>query len=563
MIPGQSLHPVEPEEIQGTLFGDDLDIGQTGPLISEVPIPHDQRPGPIRWLHASSHDRLIWDRLYQESTLLKESIGASRAIPTAESLLADLWICFYRSDVHWIPGANDDGRTAAHRPILERLLASPAHARIRPAVNGREELAALAADATIRRISAAITPDVAEFLTLEEEFFVRRDEIESERQSIADLIERKVRARRPVITDKPKAPETLTISERRERDAELEAELLLLDHDRRSDTKKLRMRAELRAAISTAIEQGRIGEIADRLEEYDAASAAWGDDPVEPVRLPIDERLALFRRFCDEPKLRRATATLGRLRNRAAGAHRALTPAAPARIAGLRLGADLSRLVPSEVALAAEPALAADFERRYAESELAMYHIEERGEPERGPVVVCLDESSSMEGEREIAAKGAALAVLQIAADDGREGALLEFSDAEHLRETRWAPRERNPVATANVLGHFWGGGTDFSAPLARALDLIEADRRLRGGDLLMVTDGDASISDQIRDRLIAARDGELGVRLFVVAVGTDAGPLEPLATRVWHINELTDLDTDDLVDDLVGAVHPGSRRGD
>ena len=168
-----------------------------------------------------------------------------------------------------------------------------------------------------------------------------------------------------------------------------------------------------------------------------------------------------------------------------------------------------------------------------------------------------------MEGEREIAAKGAALAVLQIAADDGREGALLEFSDAEHLRETRWAPRERNPVATANVLGHFWGGGTDFSAPLARALDLIEADRRLRGGDLLMVTDGDASISDQIRDRLIAARDGELGVRLFVVAVGTDAGPLEPLATRVWHINELTDLDTDDLVDDLVGAVHPGSRRGD
>ena len=210
MIPGQSLHPVEPEEVQGTLFGDDLDIGQTGPLISEVPIPHDQRPGPIRWLHASSHDRLIWDRLYQESTLLKESIGASRAIPTAESLLADLWICFYRSDVHWIPGANDDGRTAAHRPILERLLASPAHARIRPAVNGREELAALAADATIRRISAAITPDVAEFLTLEEEFFVRRDEIESERQSIADLIERKVRARRPVITDKPKAPETLT-----------------------------------------------------------------------------------------------------------------------------------------------------------------------------------------------------------------------------------------------------------------------------------------------------------------------------------------------------------------
>jgi uncharacterized protein with von Willebrand factor type A (vWA) domain len=561
MTPGQLPARVEPEEIQGTLFGDDLDVGQTGPLISEVPVPADKRPGPIRWLHASAHDRLVWDRLLADSELLAGTADETVArLPTAESLLADLWVCYYRADVRWIPGAGEDGRTAAHRPILERLLASPAHARIRPAVNGREELAALAADATLRRIAAAIEPEVAEFLALEEEFFKRRDEIEAERQSIADLIARKVRARKPVITDKPNAPETLTISERKERDAELEVELALLDHDRLADPKAIRMRAELRNSLSRAIEGGRVGEIADRLEEYDAASAAWGDDPADPMRLPIDERLALFRRFCDDPKLRSATAMLGRLRNRAAGAHRALTPAAPARIAGIRLGDDLSRLLPAETALAAEPLLASEFERRYAESELATYRIEERAEPERGPVVVCLDESSSMEGDREIAAKAAALAVLQVAADDGREGALIEFADAEHLRVTRWGARERNPVATADVLGHFWGGGTDFSAPLAAALELIEGERRLAGADLLMVTDGDASISDEVRDRVVAARDGELGVRLFVVAVGTDPGPLEPIAERVWRIDELTNSGTDELVDELVAAVHPGGR---
>jgi hypothetical protein len=290
------------------------------------------------------------------------------------------------------------------------------------------------------RTAEQVKVEIGSALALEEEFFERRDEIESERQAIADLIARKVRARKPVITDKPNAPETLTISERKERDAQLEAELALLDHERLADPKAIRMRADLRTSLGRSIEAGRIGEIADRLEEYDAASAAWGDDPADPMRLPIDERLALFRRFCDDPKLRSATTMLGRLRNRAAGAHRALMPAAPARIAGVRLGNDLSRLLPAETALAAEPLLASEFERRYAESELATYQIEERGEPERGPVVVCLDESSSMEGEREIAAKGAALAVLQIAADDGREGALVEFADAEHLRVTRWAP---------------------------------------------------------------------------------------------------------------------------
>jgi uncharacterized protein with von Willebrand factor type A (vWA) domain len=561
MIPGQPPARIEPDEIQGTLFGDDLDTGQIGPLISELPVPKELQPEELRWLHASSHDRLVWERLREESELLDTSIeAAAERLPTAESLLADLWICFYRADVRWIPGANEDGRVAAHRPILERLLASPAHARIRPAVNGRDELATLAADATLRRIAGSIDPEISEFLALEEEFFERRDEIERERQTIADLIERKVRARRPDITDKPNAPETLTITERRERDAQLEAELETLNHARFADPRALRKRAELRKSLSQAIEEGRIGEIADRLDEYDSASAAWGDDPADPIRLPLDDRLALFRRFCDDPKLRTATTLLGRLRSRAAGAHRALTPSAPLRIAGIRLGDDLARLLPSEFALAAEPSLASEFERRYAESELATYRIEERGEPERGPVVVCLDESSSMEGDREIAAKAAALAVLQIAADDGREGALIEFADAERLRLTRWSPRERNPVATADVLSHFWGGGTDFSAPIGRALDLIEGERSLAGADLLVVTDGEASLEDTVRDRLIALRDGELGVRLFVVAVGADPGPLEEIATRSWSIDELTSSETDALVDALVGAIHPPTR---
>jgi hypothetical protein len=138
--------------------------------------------------------------------------------------------------------------------------------------------------------------------------------------------------------------------------------------------------------------------------------------------------------------------------------------------------------------------------------------------------------------------------------DEAREHGMLRVDHRLHLR---------CEVATADVLGHFWGGGTDFSAPLASALALVESERGLRGADVLMVTDGDASISDEVRDRLLAAREGELGLRLFVVAVGTDAGPLEPLADRVWRIDELTSAGTDELVDDLVAAVHPSVRRSD
>jgi uncharacterized protein with von Willebrand factor type A (vWA) domain len=156
-------------------------------------------------------------------------------------------------------------------------------------------------------------------------------------------------------------------------------------------------------------------------------------------------------------------------------------------------------------------------------------------------MIVCLDGSSSMAGDKEIWSKAVALTLLEIARRQRRLFRFIGFSSADTpLYTLDLNPRERHEVQADRALDlaeYFPGGGTDFETPLGAALAGLRAARYGRG-DVVLITDGECQVSPG----WLAKK--RLGFSLFSVLIDvgpSELGTLAQLSDRVTAVSTLTD----------------------
>ena len=161
-------------------------------------------------------------------------------------------------------------------------------------------------------------------------------------------------------------------------------------------------------------------------------------------------------------------------------------------------------------------------------------------------MIVCLDGSGSMSGDKEIWSKAVALTLLEIARRQRRLFRFICFSSADTpLFTLDLNPRERHEVQidrALEVAEYFPGGGTDFEVPLDAALDCLRV-ARYRRGDVVLITDGECRVSPEWQARFRAEKD-RLGFSLFSVLIDvgpSTAGTLAELSDRVTAVSTLTD----------------------
>ena len=529
------------------------------PNAPETPV-YDPTPADA-WLYLSPHDRFLFERLEAESATFRELIDElAPSLPTVRPLVRDLFAAFWRSLVIENEGGATDAAVAHHGRLLERLRASESYQRLHPETAGKMAEAVLVVAAFARAFARSLDPEIVEFLDAEAAYAEQHDRLEEERERLAELIESRSpkRSAEPDEDGRP-APEAMTKTERQARLALLDEDLRKLRRKRASDFRLMQARAALARHLDSDTVELRLNEVAEEMSEFERALAAWGDGEGNPAELTIDERLDLFRRLTSDPRLRAATELLGRSRVRASAAHKALLAAAPARISGITLGDRLDRILPSELALLGDPLSELEFNRRFAESELALHRIEEEGPKRRGPLIACIDESSSMDGDPDTAAKTIALALAGIARSDNRDAAIIRFAGPGRVELTTLPKGVAGIAETATALAAFMGGGTEFNGPLNAAYDLIEADPRFGEADVLLLTDGEAGVSTETLAR-ITEQTAAGRARLFLVAVGVGGNrDLEAVARGTWQVDELPEA-RERLIDELIAAMHDTDR---
>ena len=311
------------------------------------------------------------------------------------------------------------------------------------------------------------------------------------------------------------------------------------------------LRDALRAAVAAAHAQ------LDDVEAGLAGFCGWGQGEMRPGG-DVDEKEKMAALLRQSEKLQRLGVMAGRMRRIAMLKRRSRSKHARDEVSDIERGNDLGRVLPSELVKLADPLLSLDFARAFVEGTLVQYRLHGRERQGRGPVVVCLDSSGSMEGEREVWSKAVALALMQLAVADKRRCRIVQFDDGVR-RVDDFVPGKVDSAMVMAAMFPFYGGGTDFEEPLTKAMEAINDDAGLKNADVILITDGEAEVTETFHKSWAEAKRKH-EVSVFAVAIGGTAPPvLHQLADHVLTLSELTD-DNDALQALFAGVSKDGGR---
>ena len=270
------------------------------------------------------------------------------------------------------------------------------------------------------------------------------------------------------------------------------------------------------------------------------ALQCWADDPDGQSRL-AENNYDLLDRVKHDPMLLDITRQLGRMKEMLSELRRNDYAHGRGEKYSITRGRDLKNLLSGELALLASPATTPLFLRKYNAKGLLQYAKRERVHKGHGDIIVCLDESASTEGENAAWGKALALAVQDICAHEGRKFALIHFAGEDALRTDRFLPGQYTANDLLSAAEHFFDGGTDFESPIREALRLIN-EEAFENADILFITDGQCSISDELAEQLqvaiLDARCAVVGLLLDADSPGM-AFSLEKFCEKVVRTSEM------------------------
>ena len=226
------------------------------------------------------------------------------------------------------------------------------------------------------------------------------------------------------------------------------------------------------------------------------------------------------------------------------------SPLEPEETNGLCRSDDISRMLPSEMALIANgsrPARLLHFARRVERTLLSYERVGWAEEPavttegteirpaaECGPIILCLDTSGSMMGARETVAKAMVLECMRQAKSQQRQCYLYSFSGPGDCQELELKVTGKGVSQLLEFLAGSFHGGTDVDEPFIRALSRLD-EEAWSNADILLVTDGEIRPPDEEMLADLNAAKEEMGLKvhgLLVGEPGAGADVVEALCTH-------------------------------
>jgi uncharacterized protein with von Willebrand factor type A (vWA) domain len=459
------------------------------------------------WLDNDAYDRRVWGHLRAESPSLRElEVKGGNLLPRFGSLLQDIFCLLFKYNIKYHPEAavlpsallNQQFLRAVHQGaqydfLREQTLLNEAHAGLSTLILGERLLE----------------------LVREEKVLTRRD--------LRDLWD--IQKQEELVGQK-------------------------LDEYENSETIPQDQMSESGKKALQEAKERMVGEVqgAEALLRH----KTWGDTIGAGVRTPPGQKLELGRRLAGNEKLKKLARMVGRMKLHALALRKKVFERSNEELLEIEQGDALHRLLPHELLSLHHPVLRKDFYRRFLDQELIQYSLRGVEEKGKGPMIVCLDGSSSMSGDKEIWSKAVTLTLLEIARKQRRLFRSICFSSAETpLQVLDMNPRDRYEVETKTVMDlaeYFPGGGTDFQKPLDAALECLR-ESRFKKGDIIFITDGECRVEPEWAERFREEK-ARLGFSLFSILI--DMGPaslgtLKEFSDRISTIKQLTGEEAGDI----------------
>ncbi len=501
-------------------------------------------PAGASIVESDSYDRRTWNEIVADAPAIAElTESGERLVPHFAALVQDLFLSLFKMNP--VMRKSDDVRHAAalNRTILEQLVPSAPFQALRSRTALEQDKAAIAAivmsEHALEMMKSEKLINRSEMLDLWD--LARQEEdLEARAQAVKNAIEVAEPKTGEPATDDAAAKEIAEMADAAERAAKVS--------EARLNQKARQFETQHKGTDQSALKrmQLRTAELADEIDRAAEDSHDFSREFGQGGRVGAGARLELGRRLARNKKLGELARMVGRFKQDARAMKRKTLERGVAEAYDIELGAEVGRLIPAELLAMHHPVLKRDFHRRILEGSVLQYRLRDDEQKGKGPMVVCIDVSSSMEGEKEMWSKAVALTLMDIARRQRRLFRAVMFSSGDRSlkvldlnRERRYQPDLNKVVEMAE---YFPGGGTDFEAPIDAAIELL-GEKKLKRGDIVIITDGESRVSPEWLTSMRARKD-ELDFSIFAVLVdvgSAETSSLAQFADRITSVKRISD----------------------
>ncbi|KOC99123.1 VWA domain-containing protein [Vibrio parahaemolyticus] len=238
------------------------------------------------------------------------------------------------------------------------------------------------------------------------------------------------------------------------------------------------------------------------------------------------------------------------------------TPLVPMETKGITRSDSISRMLPQEASLLTNPVLKKLWHAKRAEHALLSYSVEgtevleteeireqesisqkqgNHNNKSRGPMVICLDTSGSMQGLPENIAKATVLECMKVANEEKRRCYVYLFGSKNEISELDLTLDASGFNELLNFLTMSFGGGTDAESPLNKALERCDSEEWYKA-DILLVSDGEFPVSSGL-SRKIGNRREKQGLQVHGIQIGNSHyTSMNKICDPIHYFSEWVDL---------------------
>lgn len=435
-----------------------------------------------------------------DSTMFNDLMGVSKELQKTAStppisdepwkaLVKDIWAGFYKTSPELNQEINIDPLYKSNRPFVQKFIEDPATAETRIHTMLDELAAGIATIEATGKFNEELKkrPELKETLDMVKK--VQKQQQSGDEDSAEKTMQQIQQALQGAATD---------------------------------------IRQTMRAAAKAGL---------NKVDEMEQSLRGWGLGTGDLKTVPMEERLELVNRIVNNYKLKFLSEMVGRFRNLARAKQKDKVKKNRDEIHSIKLGNDLTHVLPQELASLRHPVLKMDFYRKYTEKALLQYDLKVNEPQGRGPIVCCIDISTSMRGQPLDWAIATALSLVDTAARQKRRSKVI-FFDTEVKKEIEIAPGERDIHKIMDIAQTGVSGGTDYEPALKAAKETIETVN-YKSADIVFITDGLCKVSEGFLQEFNGAKKHH-AFRCFAVLIGNDPDDeLKKWSDKAWAVREL------------------------
>lgn len=301
-----------------------------------------------------------------------------------------------------------------------------------------------------------------------------------------------------------------------------------------------KMGAAMAASAAVQEAQSQVDELEDMQRALGAGGA--GTDAGTDGQMDFAAIQQQWDRVRNDWQLRRIIELAGRYRRVAQAKQRAKAQHGYDDMVGVELAGDIGRLLPVELSKLADEDLELDTLRRIVERQAYCREYQGTEKVGKGPIIVCVDESSSMSGEPLAKAKAFALAMAWVAKHQRRYCALVSYSGSNcpgHVVVLR--PGKWDESKLMDWLTHNYAGGTRMDVPYDVVPNKMWNDMNPPRGktDMIVITDGVVPVSDHLADSFNAWREREQVKTITLIIGRSDPKDLRKTSDEIHNVSSI------------------------